>query len=82
MDTNFTDLYLERRDEARNMARYYHLTVTQNLFGETIVLRRWGRIDSNGRMKEVISKDLPEAARYIYQVAIKKARRGYRQSRS
>ena len=50
--------------------RYYHLLVTQILFGETIAVRRWRSIGSKGTMKGVISKDLPEAARYIYEEAI------------
>jgi predicted DNA-binding WGR domain protein len=44
-------IYLERRDIARNMARYYCLTVERNLFGEFSLVRTWGRIGYHGRQK-------------------------------
>ena len=44
-------MYLERRDIARNMARYYCLTVERNLFGEFSLVRTWGRIGCHGRQK-------------------------------
>lgn len=78
MSTDELNICLVRRDETRNMARFYHLTITNNLFGETIVLRRWGGIGTPGKTKEVISKDLTEAERYIGTLALMKTKRGYR----
>ncbi len=36
-------------DPTRNVARDYHLVVTHDLFGWTIVERRWGRIGGKSR---------------------------------
>ena len=41
--------YLQRRDPARNMARFYEVNVAPTLFGETSVVRSWGRIGTQGR---------------------------------
>jgi predicted DNA-binding WGR domain protein len=38
------ELYIERRDPTRNMARYYVLSIRPNLFGDVQLTRRWGRI--------------------------------------
>src|SRR2546430_13587584 len=35
-------LVLERRDPARNMARFYVLTIEPTLFGDTALVREWG----------------------------------------
>ena len=44
-------LYVERTDEARNMARFYAMTIEPDLFGEICLTRRWGRIGAQGQMK-------------------------------
>jgi len=44
-------LYVERRDPARNMARFYALSIEPTLFGTPRLTRRWGRIDSHGQTK-------------------------------
>ncbi|NTA19383.1 WGR domain-containing protein (plasmid) [Agrobacterium tumefaciens] len=44
-------LYIERTDEAHNMARFYAMTIELNLFGEICLTRRWGRIGAHGQMK-------------------------------
>jgi predicted DNA-binding WGR domain protein len=44
-------IYLERTDPARNMARYYCLTVEKNLFGEFSLVRTWGRIGRTCQMQ-------------------------------
>lgn len=36
-------------DTSRNVARDYHLWIETDLFGWTIVERRWGRIGSRGQ---------------------------------
>lgn len=78
MSRDHLNIYLVRCDETQNMARFYHLTITNNLFGEMVVLRRWGRIGAPGKTKEEISKDLTEAERYIGALALIKTKRGYR----
>ena len=42
-------LVLERRDDSRNIARYYVLSIEPTLFGESALIREWGRIGSPGR---------------------------------
>ena len=47
-----TDVYLERIDQTRNMARYYRLSVVETLFGEWVMVREWGRIGNLGQSRE------------------------------
>ncbi|MFC4842444.1 MULTISPECIES: WGR domain-containing protein [Bradyrhizobium] len=44
-------LVLERRDPARNMARFYVLTIEPTLFGDTALVREWGRLGGRGRRR-------------------------------
>jgi predicted DNA-binding WGR domain protein len=41
--------YIERSDCARNMARFYAMSIDLTLFGETCLTRRWGRIGTSGQ---------------------------------
>ncbi|AYD04847.1 WGR domain-containing protein [Neorhizobium sp. NCHU2750] len=43
-------LYIERTDASRNMARFYAMSIEPNLFGEACLTRRWGRIGTKGQM--------------------------------
>jgi len=42
-------LYIERIDAARNMARFYAVSIDPTLFGEVCLTRRWGRIGTRAR---------------------------------
>ncbi|MGO6922932.1 WGR domain-containing protein, partial [Rhizobium ruizarguesonis] len=42
-------LYIERIDPSKNMARFYARSIEPNLFGETSLVRSWGRIGSRGQ---------------------------------
>ena len=42
--------HLIRIDAARNMARFYDISLQPTLFGEVALLRRWGRIGARGQM--------------------------------
>nr|WP_246729282.1 WGR domain-containing protein [Rhizobium leguminosarum] len=44
-------LYVERTDPAKNMARYYAMEIEQTMFGEACLVRRWGRIGKRGQEK-------------------------------
>ena len=44
-------LVLERVDRARNMNRYYVLSVTPSLFGDTTLVREWGRKGQGGQQR-------------------------------
>jgi predicted DNA-binding WGR domain protein len=43
--------FLTRIDPARNMNRFYVVTVTPTLFGDWAVLREWGRRGSPGTLR-------------------------------
>ncbi|RWK63665.1 MAG: WGR domain-containing protein, partial [Mesorhizobium sp.] len=43
-------LYIEHMDASRNMARFYAMSIDETLFGQTCLIRRWGRIGTTGRM--------------------------------
>ncbi|BAB54672.1 mlr9297 (plasmid) [Mesorhizobium japonicum MAFF 303099] len=43
MTTQLYRLWIERRDADRNMARFYALSIEETLFGQTCLVRRWGR---------------------------------------
>jgi predicted DNA-binding WGR domain protein len=42
--------YIERKDDARNMARFYAMEISETLFGQACLTRRWGRIGHSGLM--------------------------------
>ena len=44
-------LVLERVDRAKNMARFYVLSIEPTLFEDLALVRRWGRIGSAGRQR-------------------------------
>ncbi|WP_434730690.1 WGR domain-containing protein [Rhizobium binae] len=50
MITQRFQLYIERTDRAKNMARFYALSIEPNLFGEACLTRRWGRIGTSGQI--------------------------------
>lgn len=71
-------LYIERRDPARNMARFYVLSIEPTLFGETQLVRRWGRIGTHGRMMQHSFAKEDEAVELFLEVLRVRRNRGYR----
>jgi predicted DNA-binding WGR domain protein len=71
-------LILHRTDPARNMARFYALSLEPSLFGEVILIRRWGRIGAFGQVRSEWFDTQPEAAKRLDSIAAAKTRRGYR----
>src|ERR1700733_5133554 len=45
-DSSSLHIVLERVDPARNVARYYVLSIEPTLFAKRTLIRRWGRIGS------------------------------------
>ena len=43
--------YLEKRQPAQKMARFYRMAVMPNLFGEWTLYREWGRIGQGGQVR-------------------------------
>ena len=66
-----------RVDPARNMARFYMLSLEPTLFGEVAVLRHWGRIGTSGRQALSLYPTLAEAAGVLAGQVARRRRRGY-----
>jgi predicted DNA-binding WGR domain protein len=75
-------LYCQRIDRTRKMARYYALAIQPTLFGETAVVRRWGRIGSRGGEKSEVFATEREAAVHFLALARRKRLKGYKPVRS
>jgi len=71
-------LYVERTDEARNMARFYAMTIELNLFGEICLIRRWGRIGAHGQTKVQPFASERDAVAVFLDLLRQKRSRGYR----
>ncbi len=71
-------IYLERADPAKNMARFYLLSIEPSLFGTPCLTRRWGRIGSHGQTKVHDVETEEEAVSMFLDLVRKKRMRGYR----
>ena len=47
-----TPIHLERREPARNIQRFYAITVTRTLFDGWAMVREWSRIGQPGTVRE------------------------------
>ena len=72
---------LHRIDPDLNMARFYRVEVTPDLFGEIIVERRWGRIGGRGQWRAASYPSIPLAEAAASRLVGAKERRGYRVAR-
>lgn len=73
-----TVAYLEKRNPACNMLRYYRVSVAPTLFGEFALVREWGRIGQRGgRRMECWFGSEEEARRSAQAMTEVKRRRGY-----
>ena len=71
-------LYIERRDPRRNMARVYALSIEETLFGQARLVRRWVRIGTIGRTVQHSFDDEGEAVGLVLELLRAKRNRGYR----
>ncbi|MBD1203601.1 MAG: WGR domain-containing protein [Rhodobacteraceae bacterium] len=71
-------VHLLRYDPARNMARFYSLELCRTLFGEVVLIRRWGRIGTKGRWQETVLVQQSEGEVMLRIWQQRKERRGYR----
>lgn len=69
--------HLEKRDPRRNQARFYHMAVLPNLFGEWTLCRVWGRIGQGGRTRLDWFAAQEEAEAALLALEKAKRRRGY-----
>lgn len=78
MGTSHYHLYFERRDARRNMARFYSVSIGQDLFGSIVLCRRWGRLRTFGQEKLEPFDSEDEALRHMLALCRAKRHRGYR----
>ncbi|MCD4658486.1 WGR domain-containing protein [Agrobacterium sp.] len=71
-------LYVERRDSAKNMARFYSMSIEPDLFGELCLTRRWGRIGAKGQSLTHHFEREQEAVALFLDLIRRKCSRGYR----
>ncbi|MGK6316871.1 WGR domain-containing protein [Neorhizobium sp. DT-125] len=71
-------LYVERTDPARNMARYSTMSIDETLFGDVCLTRRWGRIGARGRTMHHHFEREEDAVVQFLDVLRQRQRRGYR----
>ena len=70
-------LVLDRFEETSNMARYYVLTVEPTLFGDTALVREWGRIGVSCRRRLDLYPDEAAAKVALDTWLSRKSKRGY-----
>jgi predicted DNA-binding WGR domain protein len=70
-------LVLERVDRAKNMARFYVLSIEPTLFEDLALVRRWGRIGSAGRERIDLHSSRRVAQIELAKWLDRKRRRGY-----
>lgn len=70
-------LYIERTDSSKNMARFYALSIDPDLFGEARLTRRWGRIGTRGQHKIHQFKAERDAVALFLDLLRQKRARGY-----
>jgi predicted DNA-binding WGR domain protein len=71
-------LYVERTDATKNMARYYAMSIEPTLFGEACLIRRWGRIGAGGQRKVHHFTREEDAVALFLELLRRKRSRGYR----
>lgn len=59
------------------MARFYVLSLQPTLFGQTSLVRNWGRIGTSGREKIEQFETPDGAAAALSKLAVRKIKRGY-----
>jgi predicted DNA-binding WGR domain protein len=78
-DSSSLNIVLERIDPARNIARYYVLSIEPTLFAKHTLVRRWGRIGSEGRERLQFfgGEDASQAQVTLETWLARKRKRGY-----
>jgi predicted DNA-binding WGR domain protein len=70
-------LVLDRCDPTCNMARYYVLSIEPSLFGDTTLIREWGRIGQPGQRRIELYESRTDAVEALETWLQRKRRRGY-----
>ena len=72
-----SSIYLERREPARNIQRFYAIIITRTLFDQWALVREWGRIGQPGTVREMWFKTEAAAHEAGAKVRRRKEKRGY-----
>ncbi len=64
-------------DPKRNRFRYYHLYLTEDLWGKTCLVKAWGRIGQGGRQKCYWPASDEELAKLLQEEILRRRKRGY-----
>lgn len=72
-----TSTLLTRIDTDRNMARFYRVEATPDLFGGVHLIREWGRIGTRGQRLSHWRATMAEAGNLADTLLRAKLRRGY-----
>ena len=68
-----------QRQDWRKQTRYYSCQLCQNLFGEWVIVRRWGRISAlKGQSMEHPCRSYEEGLDLLSQVGKRRSQRGYK----
>jgi predicted DNA-binding WGR domain protein len=68
---------LHKIEPAKNMARFYALEMEQDLFGRHVLVRRWGRIGTAGKIRLDEHTGEGEAWAALQRLQMAKRRKGY-----
>ena len=68
--------YLEKRQPAKNVSRFYRIAVLRNLFGEWTLCREWGRIGHGGQVRMDWFVDEEQAVAALIALEASKRQRG------
>lgn len=71
-------LVLDRCDPQQNMQRFYVLSIEPTLFGDSAVLRQWGRHGTRGCEKRDLYATTAAAREALDEWLRRKSRRGYK----
>lgn len=77
MSQQQSSLRLQRIDVTKNMARYYALSIQPTLFGQTSLVRAWGRIGTQGKEIVHMFEREQDAVALLRKIAEKKQKKGY-----
>ena len=67
-----------QRQDWRKNSRYYSCELRQNLFGQWVILRRWGRVSaSKGQSLEHFCESYDEGLQALSAITKRREKRGY-----
>lgn len=68
---------LIRIDADANVWRFYEMAVQPDLFGGAVLMRRWGRIGTAGRLRLDLFQNAGAAANAMTRLHARRIKRGY-----